>query len=103
MWRKTRQPHAHLCYGTDANRNFDFNWMANNGASSNPCSETFAGPTPFSEPETVALANFIRQHSSKIKIYLSFHSYGQYILFPYGHTHDITPHHDVMVNYIFSI
>ena len=27
MWRKTRQPHAHLCYGTDANRNFNFHWM----------------------------------------------------------------------------
>ena len=52
------------------------------GASRNPCSETYAGPYPFSEVETRALANFVRQFSD-IKIYVSFHSYGQMLLFPY--------------------
>ncbi|XP_037038854.1 zinc carboxypeptidase-like [Bradysia coprophila] len=85
MWRKTRQPHAHLCYGTDANRNFNFHWMEG-GASQNPCSETYAGPTAFSEPETVALSNFVESVADEIDIYLAFHSYGHYILYPYGHT-----------------
>jgi len=96
MWRKTRMLHAHICYGTDANRNFDFNWMANGGSSSNPCSDTFAGPTPFSEPETAALAEFIAGIASEINIYLSFHSYGQYILFAYGHTYDDSPDHELL-------
>ncbi|KAJ6648921.1 Zinc carboxypeptidase A 1 [Pseudolycoriella hygida] len=85
LWRKTRFPHAHICYGTDGNRNFGFQWNTI-GASSNPCSETFAGPNAWSEPETVHLADYLRGISSEIKIYLSFHSYGQYFLFPYGHT-----------------
>lgn len=56
------------------------------GASQNPCSETYAGPSPFSEPETVALSNFIGSLGHEIDIYLAFHSYGHYILYPYGHT-----------------
>lgn len=27
LWRKTRQNHATICFGTDANRNFDFQWL----------------------------------------------------------------------------
>lgn len=93
LWRKTRYPHAHLCYGTDANRNFDFHWNTV-GASSNPCSETFAGPNAWSEPETTQLAAYVRGLSTEIKLYLSFHSYGQYLLFPYGHTGDHVDNYD---------
>lgn len=89
MWRKTRQPvKDNACIGTDANRNFDSHWMENGGASSNPCSETFAGPQAFSEPEADALRKYVTSIKDKIKIYLSFHSYGQYLLSPYGHTKD---------------
>ncbi|XP_065358302.1 zinc carboxypeptidase-like [Calliphora vicina] len=92
MWRKTRQPvESNTCIGTDANRNFDSHWMANGGASSNPCSETFAGPKAFSEPEADALAKFVTSIKDKINIYLSFHSYGQYLLSPYGHTAEEFP------------
>jgi len=97
LWRKTRQNHATICWGTDANRNFDFQWMVNGGASQNPCSETYAGPDPFSEPETVALREFLEPIGSKINIYLSFHSQGQYILFPYGHSREeLSQHHDIL-------
>ncbi|KAJ6625702.1 Zinc carboxypeptidase A 1 [Pseudolycoriella hygida] len=96
LWRKTRQNHATVCFGTDGNRNFDFQWMVNNGASTNPCSETFAGPVPFSEPETVALRDFLEPLGSKINMYLSFHSQGQYVLFPYGHSYETTEYHDLL-------
>lgn len=87
MWRKTRQPvESNRCIGTDANRNFDSHWMENNGASSNPCDETFAGPRAFSEPEAVALANYVTSIKPTTKIYLAFHSFGQYLLTPFGHT-----------------
>lgn len=56
------------------------------GSSQNPCSETYAGPSAFSEPETVALSNFIGSLGREIDIYLAFHSYGHYILYPFGHT-----------------
>ncbi|XP_026844068.1 zinc carboxypeptidase [Drosophila persimilis] len=87
MWRKTRQPHAtNECIGADANRNFDSHWLENNGASSNPCSETFAGDEPGSEPEAKALVEYLTQIKDQFSVYISFHSYGQYLLSPYGHT-----------------
>ncbi|KFB45620.1 zinc carboxypeptidase [Anopheles sinensis] len=83
QWRKTRQPVNDLCVGTDPNRNFDYFWM-NGGASSVPCSDTFAGPAPFSEPETKAMADYYATIADKINIQFSFHSYGQYLLTPFG-------------------
>ncbi|KAH8411899.1 hypothetical protein KR222_001361 [Zaprionus bogoriensis] len=86
MWRKTRQPLATSdCIGVDGNRNFDTHWMENNGASSNPCSETFAGLEPWSEPETKALSDYLTEIKDKFSVYISFHSYGQWMLSPYGH------------------
>lgn len=56
-----------------------------NGASSNQCAETYAGTSAFSEPETRALRDFLLS-TSDIKLYLTFHSYGQYLLYPWGYT-----------------
>lgn len=56
--------------------------MAENGASTNPCSDAYAGSHAFSEPEAAALAEFIKSFTN-IRLYLSFHSYGQMLLFPY--------------------
>lgn len=61
-------------------------YISEGGASQNPCSETYAGPTPFSEPEAKALSDFIGSLEQNINIFLAFHSYGHYILYPYGHT-----------------
>lgn len=92
MWRKTRQPHpTSTCIGVDGNRNFDSHFMENNGASSEPCSETYAGDVPWSEPETKALADYLTSIQDKFSVYLSFHSYGQWLLSPYGHTKDEFP------------
>lgn len=91
LWRKTRQVFG-SCIGTDANRNFDFFWMSA-GASNNPCSDTYAGPSPFSEPETAAIANFYGTIASRIRMFLSIHSFGQYLLMPFGHTTNPTNNH----------
>lgn len=58
--------------------NFNF---AEVGASNDACDETYAGTKPFSEPEILALAEFIRKFDSKL--YISFHSFGQLLLFPF--------------------
>lgn len=89
MWRKTRSiiPNE-SCVGTDANRNFDFHWMES-GASSYPCSDTFAGPEPFSEVEAQNLRSIILENTPQIKAYLTLHSYGQYILYPWGYSDDL--------------
>ncbi|XP_030765037.1 carboxypeptidase B-like [Sitophilus oryzae] len=89
LWRKTRQPNqSSTCIGTDPNRNFEYYWMFA-GASADPCDEIYAGPQPFSEPETAALATYALRNRDQIKLYISFHSYGNMILYPWGYTNDL--------------
>ncbi|XP_058821066.1 zinc carboxypeptidase-like [Topomyia yanbarensis] len=83
LWRKNRYPHNILCYGVDLNRNFPGHWMEG-GASNIPCSDVFAGPQPASEIETQNVMNYFLKYKANIELYLSFHSYGHYMLFPYG-------------------
>ncbi|PKK22176.1 carboxypeptidase O [Columba livia] len=86
LWRKNRSPHMNgTCYGTDLNRNFNSSW-GTIGVSYNCSSQTFCGSGPESEPETRAVAQFIERKKSDILCYLTIHSYGQYILTPYGYT-----------------
>ncbi|XP_051859540.1 uncharacterized protein LOC117572446 [Drosophila albomicans] len=84
FWRKTRQPSSDTCIGTDPNRNFDFHWNET-GASSNPCAETYAGPKAFSEPEAVVVRDLIHELAARGKMYLTIHSYGNYLLHPWGY------------------
>lgn len=65
------------------NRNWNLKWGV--GASVNPCSETYMGPTAFSEPETRGLQNMMRQVGD-IDLFITFHSFGQTILYPWGWT-----------------
>lgn len=88
MWRKTRSQHSIVCNGVDPNRNFGFHWNEN-GASDDACSEIYAGPKAFSEPESVAMSQFLLKHNDTIKIYVTMHSYGQYWLTPWGFTSEL--------------
>lgn len=102
LWRKTRRPNSgSTCVGTDANRNFDFQWMVGGGASTNPCSETYGGPNAFSEIEAQSIADFYKTIAGDVGLFLSFHSYGQYVLYPYGHTSTPAPN-DADLNQIAS-
>ncbi|XP_059351453.1 carboxypeptidase B-like [Daphnia carinata] len=84
LWRKSRSKVALFCRGVDQNRNFGYKW-GGLGASRQPCTETFRGPAGFSERETAAVSNFIQGKSTKIKVFITLHSYGQYILLPWGY------------------
>ena len=59
------------------------------GSSGNPCSEMYRGSEPFSEPETRAISSFLLQLKGRIKLYLTFHSYGQLWLTPWGYTSQV--------------
>ena len=48
LWRKNRRRN-YLCMGVDLNRNYGYHW-GGQGASRQPCAETFAGSGAFSEP-----------------------------------------------------
>nr|AHK12808.1 carboxypeptidase [Musca domestica] len=84
MWRKTRTPYG-SCFGADPNRNWGFQWNVV-GSSNNACSDTYAGPSAFSEIETRSFSQYISSLKGKIFLYISFHAYSQYLLYPYGHT-----------------
>ena len=58
------------------------------GGSTNICSESYSGPTYFSEPETIGLKRFLENSEIEFIAYLSFHSYGQYWLYPWGYESD---------------
>merc|ERR1719192_588189 len=62
------------CYGVDPNRNWDFHW-AESGASNNPCSETFAGPSAFSEVEMQNIRDFVTGLEPAPVLSTCFHSY----------------------------
>ncbi|XP_023173255.2 zinc carboxypeptidase [Drosophila hydei] len=96
LWRKSRLPSdpTNKCIGTDLNRNFDYRWMQI-GASADPCEQTYAGPYAESDPEISQLTSYINNSipAGIIKIYISLHSYGQYVLSPWGHTAEEFPEH----------
>ncbi|XP_071639686.1 zinc carboxypeptidase-like [Temnothorax longispinosus] len=85
LWRKNRKPHDLFCVGTDLNRNWNYKWRTV-GASSNPCISSYAGSKPSSEIETKSMSKYIKSISDKFYAYISFHSFKQLLMFPYGHT-----------------
>jgi len=85
MWRKTRSKNKDsFCRGVDPNRNWGYKW-GRDGASTNPCSESFEGYEAFSEVEVKAVGDFIASTKS-IQGYVNFHSYSQLWMSPYGWT-----------------
>ncbi|XP_026321193.1 carboxypeptidase B-like isoform X3 [Hyposmocoma kahamanoa] len=89
MWRKNRA-HYGQCVGVDLNRNFSCGWGENGeeGSSSDPGNCFYRGPEPFSEPETKAVRRAIMEANTTFKVFLSLHSYGEVIIFPWGYTED---------------
>ncbi|NXB14350.1 CBPA1 Carboxypeptidase, partial [Rhagologus leucostigma] len=90
LWRKTRSINAgSRCVGVDPNRNWDAGF-GDAGASGNPCTETYHGPYPNSEPEVKSIVDFVKSHGN-IKAFISIHSYSQLLLYPYGYTNTPAP------------
>jgi carboxypeptidase A2 len=83
-WRKNRRANG-ACVGTDINRNFDSTW-GTDGASTNPCSDTFRGSSAASEPETQVIQRELRRIASTIRGVFTIHSYSSLWLFPWGYT-----------------
>ncbi|XP_063903678.1 carboxypeptidase B-like [Zophobas morio] len=85
LWRKNRaQSKTSDCVGVDLNRNWGYDW-GSNGSSTDPCSNSYRGTKPFSEPETASVAKFfINNPDIQWVGYLAVHSYGQFIVYPWG-------------------
>jgi len=91
-------------YGIDLNRNHSFHW---GGAGTNPCGETYQGPSAASEPETQAIQNFVLTimqdqrgpgdtdpaPADTTGLFITLHSYGEWMLWPWGWTGTDAPNH----------
>jgi len=80
LWRKNRSVNPGGARGVDLNRNFSEGWGYDNvGSSGTPSSETYRGVTPFSEPETAALRDFVL--SRDFSLIVNYHAYGRLEIF----------------------
>ncbi len=85
-WRKNRRP-VDGGIGVDINRNFGHLWGLE--ASHDPSAEDYCGPEPFSENESRAVRDLATAHRPRVS--LSYHSFGGYILHPWGNSIDTEP------------
>lgn len=78
MWRKNTKN----SFGVDINRNYPYGWNSCNGSSGFPFAQDYRGPSAASEPETQALMGLV----AKIKpvFDISYHTYSELVLYPYG-------------------
>ncbi|HUU82095.1 MAG TPA: M14 family zinc carboxypeptidase [Phycisphaerae bacterium] len=91
-WRQNRRDLGAGVYGVDLNRNYDGSasghkdgaWgsIGTGSQSHQPGYETYVGPWPLSEPETQAIRDFFATRDVVISI--SYHTYSQLVLWPWG-------------------
>jgi hypothetical protein len=98
-------PLSFIQYGVDLNRNHSFQWDAPGGASASPCSQTYRGPVPSSEPEVAQLQALIQKlipdqrgpdpadaaPDTTAGILITLHSYSELVLWPWGYTTAAAP------------
>lgn len=91
LWRKNRRPNLDGSIGVDPNRNYGYMWgtLDVNTSSHVPRDDTFVGPRAFSEPETRAVRNLIARELFRGVI--TYHSFSQLILYPWGYTKKPAP------------
>ena len=88
LWRKNLRDNdgdgrITIADGVDINRNFDAHWGWDDEGSSPVISDgTYRGSAPDSEPETQAVVDFVQAHD--FKFVLSYHTYGDLILYPWN-------------------
>lgn len=88
LWRKNRRDNGNGTFGVDLNRNYGYEWaFSNTGSSPNPQSETYRGPSAFSEPESRAIKFFCEKYDFKIA--LNYHTYGNLLIYPWGYNDNL--------------
>jgi len=90
--------------GVDLNRNYPYKWeyydyfpaLYGDRWTGSPGTWNYRGENPFSEKETQAVRDFVIDQD--IKISLSYHSYGEFIIYPWMHSSAKTPHEEFFIS-----
>jgi len=72
-----------------------YEYFVEGGASSDECSEIYAGTGPFSTVETASLSATIKE--LKPTFYFCLHSYDQLLMIPFGHRQETAENYDELV------
>ena len=105
-WRKNKRSFSDALYalggtrselnadahGVDPNRNYPFFWGGEGGGNTDPNDQTYAGETPFSEPESRNIGGAMK--AAQVTGYLTNHTYGKLCMRPWGFTTDPSPDDD---------
>jgi len=99
-WRKNRNnTPPRTDPGVDLNRNYGYKWGYDNGGSSGqPSSETYRGPSRFSEPETQVIRDFLALHD--FRTCMDFHTFGQYNMYPWGYANTQPPERALLQEFV---
>jgi hypothetical protein len=96
MWRKNRRDCGGGDWGVDLNRNWGYMWGYDDEGSDPYCwGECYRGSGPFSEPATQVMRDFI--NSRNFVMSLDNHTYGEWLLYPWGYEYIYTPDHNLFV------
>jgi len=101
LWRKNRKQNSGGCVGVDINRNWPYMWN-HGGTSNDPCSDIYHGPSAGSEPENMAVANYVK-NTPNVKGYIDFHSYSQLWMCPWGYSTTLPKDYNTMNSLMVQI
>ena len=91
------------CVGVDTNRNWPYQWGSEH-ASPNPCSNSYHGPEPETEPENTAVADYIRAQQSapetSVVGAIDHHCCGDMWMTPWGFTVNPPPLASVLLSLV---
>lgn len=81
-WIKNRRDNGDGSFGVDLGHNYPYRWGECFGSADFPSSDAYRGPFAGSEPEVQAIINLVEAQS--INAALSYNSFNELVLMPYG-------------------
>lgn len=93
-WRKNARGDDSGTWGVDLNRNYPYEWASCGGSSGSKDNQTYHGSTAASEPETQAMMKFVKEQNFAIDV--SYHSYSELVIAPYGCQNHYTPENAIV-------
>ncbi|MCD4652882.1 hypothetical protein K8T06_03000, partial [bacterium] len=100
-WVKNRRDLGGEVFGVALGHNYPVDWGSCFGSSSDPNSNGYHGENPGSEIETQAIFTLAQNH--KFMTVISYHSFNELVLYPYGCTGETAPEDPILNSFANSI